>query len=68
MSLSVEKAKELRNSKMWEEFQSELDVMVEAARGSMEADGKEKFDYWQARIKALKEVKKLPENVIERDS
>ena len=68
MSLSREKAKELRSSKMWEEFKSEIDSMIEGSRNLMEAEGKERFDYWQSRIKTLKEVRQIPEIVIDRES
>lgn len=66
MSLSREKAKELKGSQMWDEFLTELDDMITAARNQLEIEGKEKFDKWQSRIATLKEIKQVPQIAIDR--
>ena len=66
--MTTEKAKELKVSTMWSEFCKEVDVMIDHTHKLMETATPDKVVAMQERIKALREVKLIPQNAVDRNS
>lgn len=68
MSMSIDQAKELRSSSLWTAVCEEIDRKVFFNLQKLVTCKPEELFKLQASIAALEEVKKLPEDVIDRES
>lgn len=61
-----EEAKELKQTLLWDVFCKELETMIETERGRLENASEERVKMIQERIRTLRNIKKLPQDIIER--
>ena len=64
--MDLERAKAIKNSVHWHSVEEELDRWLQGDQAKIETCAPEELPSIQARIKALKEVKRLPQIVIYR--
>ncbi len=65
--MNREQAIALEQSPFWEAFCEEIDSVIESNRNRLERADRD-FIIIQERIKTLREIKRLPQNVIDRES
>ncbi len=63
-----EQAKELNQHPHWEWIEGEFDVLIDKARASLEICRPEDAFKHQEKIRILKLLKRLPQNVIDRET
>lgn len=62
-----EEAKELKQTLLWDVFCKELETMIETERGRLENASEERVKMIQERIRTLRNIKKLPQDIIDRE-
>jgi hypothetical protein len=66
--MNIEQAKELRQTILWEEVCKELDMYIHGEMEKLKSCSTEELKAVQRTIRTLEMVKRLPENVIDRDA
>ena len=66
--MSKEQASDVRNSNIWKYVCDEIDYRIALKIESLRSCGKDQLEVIQAELSALEDVKRLPEDVAERES
>ena len=65
--MELDKAKEIHSSVLWEEVCKEIDVIVKAFEAELRTCSKDDLEKVQLKIQVWERVKRLPQDVIERE-
>jgi len=64
--MDIETAKEIKHSRLWDEICKELDMLIRNEEGKLRACGEDQLKKIQLKINFLEEMKRLPQDVIDR--
>lgn len=67
-SMSVEKAQEIHSSVLWESVCAEIDNIIESLIYKLKTVPKDDLEAVQMEIRTWERVKRLPQDVIDRES
>lgn len=65
--MTLEQAQEIRNSLLWKTIQKEIDYRISCANNGLRTCTPENLFGLQDKIKVYEEIKRLPDDVVERE-
>jgi hypothetical protein len=65
--MDIEKAKEIHSSVLWEEVCKEIDFRIRGLERKLRSVGRDDLEGVQLEIKIWERVKRLPQDVVERE-
>ena len=65
--MNIEKAKEIHSSVLWTEICGEIDIMIKALESKLRNCSVEGLQAIQIEIQSLEKIKRLPQDVIDRE-
>lgn len=67
VKIDIEKAKEIHSSVLWEQICKEIDAKVEALESKLRICSRDELERVQLEIQIWENVKRLPQDVIDRE-
>jgi hypothetical protein len=65
--MNIEKAKEIHSSVLWEEVCAEVDVIIKSLESKLRVCSKDDLERVQLEIQVWERVKRLPQDVVDRE-